>query len=208
VVVVKVVRWVAQFSCGREKVDLKIFSCTSTRNQATGFFIGSGGAILILSGTLTIQTCNFQGNTARNICSLCAISGTDCITDTDCPAGEFCLGASGGAIYAFNLFSRVSLNPQTSTTIMPQVGIGGSLVVESRKNGHFFRGIIWWNYLVGSSGFSRPPSRPLVAAPPRAPPRALGSGHPAPHRHDIPTGSFLTCYFSARSPKGHPLQCI
>jgi hypothetical protein len=31
--------------------------------------------------------------------------------------------------------SRISLIPQISTTRMPQVGIGGSLVVESRKNG-------------------------------------------------------------------------
>ena len=78
------------------------------------------------------------------------------------------------------LFSTSSLIPQTSTTIMPHVGYGGIMVVESRKNGHFFRGIIWWNYLVGSSEFPRPPAR--APAPPRAPPRALGSGHPAPRR--------------------------
>jgi hypothetical protein len=65
---------------------------------------------------------------------------------------------------------------------MPQVGIGGRIVVESRKNGQFFRGIIRWDYLVGPTEFSHPPAHPPVAAPPRAPPRALGSGHPAPHR--------------------------
>jgi hypothetical protein len=83
------------------------------------------------------------------------------------------------------LFSTISLIPQNSTTIMPQVGGGGIIVAESRKNGHFFRGIIWWNYLVGSSEFCRPPARLPVAAPPRAPPRALGSGHPAPRRRAV-----------------------
>jgi hypothetical protein len=78
--------------------------------------------------------------------------------------------------------SRISLTPQKTTAIMPHVGIGGSIVVESRKNGQFFRGIIWWNYLVGSTEFSRPPARPPVAAPPRAPPRALGSAGHRPRR--------------------------
>jgi hypothetical protein len=78
------------------------------------------------------------------------------------------------------LFNRILLIPQPSTDILPLVGYGGSLLVESRKNGHFFRGIIWWNYLVGSTEFSRPPARPPVASRTRAPPRALGSGHPAP----------------------------
>jgi hypothetical protein len=67
------------------------------------------------------------------------------------------------------LFNRISLIPQTSTTRMPQVGIGGSLVVESRKNGQLIRGIIWWNYLVGSTGFSRPPARPWPPHPARRP---------------------------------------
>jgi hypothetical protein len=73
------------------------------------------------------------------------------------------------------LFSTSSLIPQTSTTIMPHVGYGGIVVVESRKNGHFFRGIIWWNYLMGSSEFLSPPARPPVAAPPRARPAPWSS---------------------------------
>jgi hypothetical protein len=95
-----------------------------------------------------------------------------------------------------HLCSRISVIPQTSTTRPPHVGIGGSLVVESRKNGQFFRGIIWWGYLVGSTGFSRPPARPPVAAPPRAPPRALGSGHPAPHR-GAPFAARSLCFVAA-----------
>jgi hypothetical protein len=91
-------------------------------------------------------------------------------------------GRRVGTVHA-SLYNRISLTPQTSTARMPHVGVGGSMVVESRKNGQFFRGIIWWDYLVGSTQFSRPPARPPVAALPRAPPRALGSGrHPAPHR--------------------------
>jgi hypothetical protein len=58
-------------------------------------------------------------------------------------------------------------------------------VVESRKNGQLIRGISWWDYLVGSTGFSRPPARPPVAARTRAPPRAIGSGHPAPHTAEL-----------------------
>jgi hypothetical protein len=77
------------------------------------------------------------------------------------------------------LYSTISLILSTSTTIMPQVESGGNIVVESRKNGHVFRGIIWWDYLVGSREFSHPPARPPVDVPPRVPPRALGSGHPA-----------------------------
>jgi hypothetical protein len=94
------------------------------------------------------------------------------------------------------LFNRISLIPQTSTTILPLVGIGGSLVVESRKNGQIFRGIIWWDYLVGSTGFSRPPAHPPVAAPPRALPRALGSDHPAPHR-GAPFAARSLCFVAA-----------
>jgi hypothetical protein len=80
------------------------------------------------------------------------------------------------------LCSIFSLIPPTTAIRLPLVGYGGSLLVESRKNGQSNRGIIWWNYLVGPTRFSRPPARPPVAAPPRAPPRALGSGRPAPHR--------------------------
>jgi hypothetical protein len=76
------------------------------------------------------------------------------------------------------------------------VGIGGSLVVESRKNGQFFRGIIWWDYLVGSTEFFRPPARPPVAARTRAPPRAIGSGHPAPHR-GAPFAARSLCFLAA-----------
>jgi hypothetical protein len=84
------------------------------------------------------------------------------------------------------LYSRFSLIPQLPTDILPLVGYGGKLPVESRKNGQFFRGITWWNYLVGSTEFSRPPARPHVAARTRAPPRALGSGqHPAPHHGPV-----------------------
>jgi hypothetical protein len=71
------------------------------------------------------------------------------------------------------LCNRISVIPQTSSTILPQVGVGGRKVVESRKNGQFFRGITWWDYLVGSTEFSRPPAHPPVAAPTRAPPRGL-----------------------------------
>jgi hypothetical protein len=94
------------------------------------------------------------------------------------------------------LSNRISLIPQTATTRLPLVGIGGSLVVESRKPGHFFRGIIWWVYLVGSTGFSRPPARPPVAARTRAPPRAIGSGHPAPRR-GAPFAARLPCFVVA-----------
>jgi hypothetical protein len=81
------------------------------------------------------------------------------------------------------LFNRISLIPQTSTDRLPLVESRGIIPVESRKNGQIiFRGIIWWNYLVGSTEFSRPPARRPVAARTRAPPRAVGSGHPAPHR--------------------------
>jgi hypothetical protein len=82
------------------------------------------------------------------------------------------------------LYNRISLIPQTSTTRLPLVGSGGSLVVESRKNGQTFRGIIWWGYLVGSSEFSRPPARPPARGRPnpRAAPRHRQRPHPAPHR--------------------------
>jgi hypothetical protein len=103
----------------------------------------------------------------------------------------------GGNIFVVCvLFSRFSLIPHTSTTVLPQVGIGGSLVVESRKNGHCFRGIIWWDYLVGSTEFSRPPTHPPVAAPPRVLPRALGSDHPAPHR-GAPFAARSLCFVAA-----------
>jgi hypothetical protein len=94
------------------------------------------------------------------------------------------------------LYNRISLIPQLSTDILPLVGYGGKLPVESRKNGHFFRGIIWWNYLVGSTEFSRPPAHPPAAAPPRAPPRALGSGHPSPHR-GAPFAARSLCFLAA-----------
>jgi hypothetical protein len=55
------------------------------------------------------------------------------------------------AVAAPELHSRFSLIPQLSTDILPLVGYGGSMLVESRKNGQFFRGITWWNYLVGSA---------------------------------------------------------
>jgi hypothetical protein len=80
-----------------------------------------------------------------------------------------------------HLFSTISLIPQTSTTTMSKVESGGIVVVESRKNGQFFRGNYWWNYL-GGGGQAGSPARPPVAALPRAPSRALGSGHPAPRR--------------------------
>jgi hypothetical protein len=71
------------------------------------------------------------------------------------------------------------LIPQTSTstttTTLALVGSGGSPLVESRKNGQIFRGIIWWDYLVGSTEFSRPPAHPPAAAP-------TEFSHPAPHR--------------------------
>jgi hypothetical protein len=94
------------------------------------------------------------------------------------------------------LYNRISVIPQTPTTILPQVGVGGRIVVESRKNGQIFRGIIWWDYLVGSTGFSRPPAHPPVSAPPRALPRALGSDHPAPHR-GAPFAARSLCFPSA-----------
>jgi hypothetical protein len=94
------------------------------------------------------------------------------------------------------LFNTFSLISQTSTTILPLVEYGGSLLVESRKNGQFFCGIIWWDYLVGSTEFSRPPARPPVAARTRAPPRAIGSGHTAPHR-GAPFAARSLCFLVA-----------
>ena len=88
-------------------------------------------------------------------------------------------------------YNTISLIPQTSTDRLPLVELWGILPVESRKNRHIFRGIIWWNYLVESTEFFRPPACPPAATPPRVPPRALGSGHPAPHRG---------APFAARSP--------
>jgi hypothetical protein len=105
--------------------------------------------------------------------------GEGCINNT---AVEIDRKHGGDVEWPEPLYSRFSLIPQTSTDRPPHVEVWGSLVVESRKNGQFFRGIIWWDYLVGSTEFSRPPAHPPVAAPPRALPRALGSGHPAPHR--------------------------
>jgi hypothetical protein len=57
---------------------------------------------------------------------------------------------------ALSLFSTFLVGSQTPTNILPlMVGYGVSLLVESRKNGQFFRGIIWWDYLVGSIEFLR-----------------------------------------------------
>jgi hypothetical protein len=47
------------------------------------------------------------------------------------------------------LFSTFSVESQTTTIRLPLVGYGGSILVESRKNGQKGRGVIWWNYLVG-----------------------------------------------------------
>jgi hypothetical protein len=120
------------------------------------------------------------------------------------PAAQLLLGDTGGETGATHptivvsaravdanalelvLFNRISLIPQTSTTRLPLGGIGGSLVVESRKNGHFFS----WNYLVGLFGGinrvlppARPPARgrptPRAAPRPRQrPPRAAHRGAP------------------------------
>ena len=87
------------------------------------------------------------------------------------------------------LYSRFSLIPQLSTDILPLVGSGGSMLVESRK-------IIWRNYLVGSTEFFRPPACLPAATPPRVPPRALGSGHPAPHR-GAPFAARSLCFVAA-----------
>jgi hypothetical protein len=50
----------------------------------------------------------------------------------------------------------------------------------------------------------------LHAAQPPSPTAACSS--PAAitctHHHDVSTESFLTCYFSARSPERHPLGCM
>ena len=94
------------------------------------------------------------------------------------------------------LFNRISLIPQTSTDRLPLVEVWGILPVESRKNRHIFRGIIWWNYLVESTEFFRPPACPPAATPPRVPPRALGSGHPAPHR-GAPFAARSLCFLAA-----------
>ena len=94
------------------------------------------------------------------------------------------------------LFNRISLIPQTSTDRLPLVELWGILPVESRKNRHIFRGIIWWNYLVESTEFFRPPACPPAATPPRVPPRALGSGHPAPHR-GAPFAARSPCFVAA-----------
>jgi hypothetical protein len=63
---------------------------------------------------------------------------------------------------------------------MPHVGIGGGLLVESRKNGQFFRGIIWWDYLVGSTEFSRPPARLPACPPTRSRPTSRAAPRPRP----------------------------
>jgi hypothetical protein len=55
------------------------------------------------------------------------------------------------------LCSTISLFPRNSTNILPLVGYGGSLLVEPRKNGQQVRGVIWWDYVVESSEFYRPP---------------------------------------------------
>jgi hypothetical protein len=85
---------------------------------------------------------------------------------------------------------------------MPQVGIGGSLVVESRKNGHFFRGIIWWDYLVGSTEFSaRPPARPWPPHPAR---RTAPSAAATPRRtvelHSPPARSVSLPQINGQNP--------
>jgi hypothetical protein len=96
--------------------------------------------------------------------------------------------ARPGSVHQAVLYCGFSLIPQTSTTRPPQVRIWGSLVVESRKNGHFFRGIIWWDYLVGPTGFS--PARPWPPHPARCPaPSAAATPRRTAELHSPPARS-------------------
>jgi hypothetical protein len=138
--------------------------------------------------------------TVRDTTCVCSTTLSDDVAFTDLPSSRnqviskrdvgavdpaaldtdtYTVGAKNSEVTVYFLRSNPGF---TTDTILPQVGIGGRIVVESRKNGQLFRGIFWWDYLVGSTEFSRPPAHPPVAAPPRALPRALGSDHPAPHR--------------------------
>jgi hypothetical protein len=70
------------------------------------------------------------------------------------------------------LYNRISVIPQTSTTILPLVGIGGSMLVwwNHVKTDKFFvelsGGIIWWDQ---PSSPARPPTRPWPPHPARCP---------------------------------------
>jgi hypothetical protein len=89
------------------------------------------------------------------------------------------------------LYSRFSLIPQLPTDILPLVGSGGSILVESRKNGQFFS----WNHLVELfGGINRvlPPARPCPPEPAR---RTAPSAAATPRRtaelHSPPARSVL-----------------
>jgi hypothetical protein len=78
------------------------------------------------------------------------------------------------------------------------------LVVESRRNGQnfveLFGGITWWNQWSSPA----PPARPPVAAPPHPLPRALGSGHPAPHRGALFATRSLCFPAAGQRPESRP----
>jgi hypothetical protein len=85
------------------------------------------------------------------------------------------------------LYSRFSLIPQLPTDILPLVGSGGSMLVESRKNGQIFRGIIWWDQ-PGSP--AHPPTRPRPPHPARRPaPSAAATPRRTAELHSPPARS-------------------
>jgi hypothetical protein len=113
-------------------------------------------------------SCACSSAAKHHLCGAWAAGGHDKACEASSAGGGE--GGEGGGYEGVAgdkaaLYSRFSVIPPTSTTKPPHVGIRGSLVVESRKNGQIFRGIIWWNYLVGSSEFPRAPARPPVAPP-------------------------------------------
>ena len=105
-------------------------------------------------------------------------------------------GKAGNPVFSPRALYICYRSAPNSTDKLPHVEVWGIILVESRKNGQIFRGIIWWNYLVGSTEFFRPPACPPAATPPRVPPRALGSGHPAPHR-GAPFAARSPCFVAA-----------